>query len=78
MEPAYDTIRRMLELGLEERQAIRAMMAAGARCPGLQLEPGVWSGCDQGASGATDCPIHGADFDATFREALAALERLGR
>lgn len=26
-------------------------------CPGIEIEPGVYTGCRAGATGATDCPI---------------------
>lgn len=31
----------------------------GPTCPGLEIEPGVWSGCSAHKTGAKDCPTCG-------------------
>lgn len=28
-------------------------------CPGIEIEPGAWSGCNAHQTGATDCPTCG-------------------
>ena len=29
------------------------------KCPGIEIEPGVYSGCDAATTGMTDCPVCG-------------------
>lgn len=59
LNDAANTLLVSLNARIASLKASAEAVLSAAECKGIEIEPGVFSGCDAATTGATDCPTCG-------------------